>query len=410
MSTPKTFETAFDFYDVVNVIGEGGAGRVFRVNNSEGKPLALKCLRPELTSSEKRKRFKNEINFCTKNNHPNLIQVLDWGVVEWDKNKTLFYVMPLYPKTLREVMRAGINLDNVLHIFGQMLDGVEAAHILGVTHRDLKPENILCDQDNHLYVVADFGIAHFEEEMLATAVETKKSERLLNIGYSAPEQRTKGAPVDKSADIYALGQMLNEMFTGSIPEGAGHATVSKVAPEFAYLDELIEQMRQQTPSARPSIEEIKKQLIGRRNEFFALQRLDAKKNEVIKASTPGTILPITITDANWEPNILTITLNRVPEPKWVQFFLGGRLVTGYLLGLQPTAYQFRGNSVVVTAEERSAQTAIDQFNAWAPRVTSALQEEVIREAQLAEQKQRRQLEQEIAAAEARARVTRQLKF
>lgn len=181
---PEKFETAFDNYIVTRVIGEGGAGRVFEVKNSSSIILALKCLYPELVNSEKRRRFKNEIDFCSKNKHQNLIQVLDYGVAEWGGKNTPFYVMPNYADTLRGAMERKIAPDIVLHVFVQILDGVEAAHLLGVTHRDLKPENILHHPEQNLFVVADLGIAHFEEELLATVVKTKKGDKLLNIAYS----------------------------------------------------------------------------------------------------------------------------------------------------------------------------------------------------------------------------------
>ena len=409
--TPETFETAFDTYDLIGTIGEGGAGRVFHVKNSVGNELALKCLRPELTSSDKRKRFKNEIDFCFRNRHQNLITVLDWGVVDWNGEKTPFYVMPKYAGTLRGLMEKGISSDNVLRIFGQIIDGVEAAHKLGVTHRDLKPENILYAPEQNLFIVADLGIAHFEEEILATAVETKKGDKLLNIGYSAPEQRTKGASVDKRADIYALAQMLNEMFTGSIPEGAGHASIAEVAPNFSYLDGLVEQMRQQNPSARPqNIEELKKQLIGRKNEFIAFQELDAKKREVVRSAAPEAVLPVMITGAIWEREQLTLTLSRNPEPSWIQHFWNPRFNLSYLTNIPPNAYQFRGNTVLIRVEEQHAQAAIDQFKNWSPATTNVLQEELTREAQEADRERRRQLEQQIAAADAKVRVTTQLKI
>jgi eukaryotic-like serine/threonine-protein kinase len=74
-----------------------------------------------------------------------------------------------------------------------------------VFHRDLKPENILYDRNADRLVVADFGIAHFEEDQLLTAVETKDRERLANFKYAAPEQGIRGRPVDHRADIFAFG-------------------------------------------------------------------------------------------------------------------------------------------------------------------------------------------------------------
>jgi serine/threonine protein kinase len=102
-------------------------------------------------------------------------------------------------------------------IFSQILDGVEAAHLQNVIHRDLKPENILCDQNFATIAIADFGTARFTEDILATAIETGPSQRLANFQYAAPEQRTVGGDVQATADIYALGLMLNELFTGSVP-------------------------------------------------------------------------------------------------------------------------------------------------------------------------------------------------
>ena len=205
---PKVFETLSDTYAVTGVVGEGGSGRVFAVKDSAGAAYALKCLFPHLVTTQKRKRFKNEIDFCSKQRQPNLIQVIDFGLVAWEGAKVPFYVMPLLPMTLRRLLDQKLPSTRVLPLFSQVLDGVEAAHKLGVTHRDLKPENILYDTEHDRLLIADFGIAHFEEEIIATAVETKAADKLLNIRYSAPEQREKGAPVDLRADIFALGLIL----------------------------------------------------------------------------------------------------------------------------------------------------------------------------------------------------------
>ena len=81
--------------------------------------------------------------------------------------------MPLFDSSLRPLLREGINQGKIMPYFGQILDGVEAAHLSNVVHRDLKPENILFDKEKDTIVIADFGIARFQEDQLITAVETK---------------------------------------------------------------------------------------------------------------------------------------------------------------------------------------------------------------------------------------------
>src|SRR4051812_24804392 len=95
-TNPDKFETAVETYMALDVIGEGGAGRVFGANNIKGETFAIKCLRPSLVNEERRKRFKNEMDFCRKREHPNLMRVIDAGLVEWGGVKTPFYVMPRY--------------------------------------------------------------------------------------------------------------------------------------------------------------------------------------------------------------------------------------------------------------------------------------------------------------------------
>src|SRR5712692_7886506 len=215
-SLPKEFISPFSKYKVIKVLGEGGAGRVFHVVNADGDEFALKCLLPERVTDERRKRFKNEVAFCQNSIHPHVVRVLDIGAVEVRGATCPFYVMPLYKETLRDLIAAGISHKDVLTIFRQLLDGVEAAHLKKVWHRDLKPENVLYDRKENRLVIADFGIARFEDFEHATVVETKAGTKLANLRYSAPEQRIKGATVDQRADIYALGLMLNEMFTGNV--------------------------------------------------------------------------------------------------------------------------------------------------------------------------------------------------
>ena len=136
------FDTPFDTYTSTSIIGEGGAGRVHAVTNSTGEDFALKCLAAERISSERLKRFKNEIQFCRRDTHANILKIFDDGATVMKGIKCPFYVMRRFPGTLRTIMSKQSPEDNML-LFSQILNGVEAAHLVGVWHRDLKPENIL---------------------------------------------------------------------------------------------------------------------------------------------------------------------------------------------------------------------------------------------------------------------------
>ncbi len=408
MKNPEEFEAAFEKYSVEKVLGEGGAGRVFAVRNSNGVAMALKCLFPKIAATEKRKRFKNEVDFCRRGLHKNIIQVIDEGLIAWDGTKTPFYVMPFFPTTLRALIEKKLAPVQALTLFSQMMDGVEAAHLLGVTHRDLKPENILYNPSQDVLVVADFGIAHFEEDFLATTVETQATAKLANLAYSAPEQRAKGSKVDLRADIYALGLMLNEIFTTVVPHGTGYQKIGAIASDYAYLDSLVECMIQQSPDARPStIDEIKQELIGRKNSFIAQQRLDAKKREVVPASTPQQFVPIKLVNIDWDKAML-FELDQVPLRKWIELF---RSPSGYveIYGHGPSAFGFQKNIVRIDIQESLAPQIANHFKEYLRLANQAYQQFLSAEAQQRDIEERRRLERDIAEAETRARILKSVK-
>ena len=296
------------------LIGEGGSGSVYEVHDEEGLKFAIKVLDASKATHEKLKRFKNEIFFCIEKRHRNILRILDHGLVLINGIEFPFYVMPIFEMSLRHLMKQGIAHDEALPIFSQLIDGIEAAHMFGVVHRDIKPENILCNPNDNLFVVADFGIAHFTENMLITAVETRDSERLANFQYAAPEQRMKGKAVEKQADIYALGLILNELFTGEIPIGTSYKTIAAVSSSYRYLDEIVASMIRQSPGDRiESIDKVKQELIARNNEFVARQKLNEARSVVIKAkeiSDPIVDDPIKLVSADWEDGVLHIRLSQ----------------------------------------------------------------------------------------------------
>lgn len=410
VSQTEIFESPFETYEIVGHLGEGGAGKVYSVRNINGERFALKCLSPERITTEKRKRFKNEIAFSTKYEHRNLIKIVDNGVVTIKDTKCPFYVMPEFPLTLRRLMDQGIGAERVLPLFSQVLDGIEAAHKLGVFHRDLKPENILYDQADDRLVLADFGIAHFEEDIIATEVETKAVSRMANFGYAAPEQKIKGQHVDHRADIFALGLILNELFTGAVPHGTGYKTVSSVAADHGYIDSLVDWMIKQDAAIRPeSVEAIKKELIARGNTFVAMQRLEETKKNVVRAHDAAKVEPVKLVSADWNDGLLILELDRVPESGWTQWFQQPEGSWGSVMGASPEKFKFIRNRATIGADEQNAQQIVDFFKSYLEMATRSHQNRLDVKARQEEAQQRQQLQRELQAAETRARVVSNLK-
>jgi len=406
---PKEFETTFRRYLVQAPIGEGGAGWVFRVADDDGMIYALKFLRPESATSSKRKRFQNEIRFCQAQEHPNIIKVLDVGLSVSATAASPFYVMPFYPQTLRHLMQAGIHIDNILPLFAQILDGVEAAHLVGVYHRDLKPENVLYDPAARQMVVADFGVAHFAEEQLYTEVETKPNERLANFLYSSPEQRARGAVVDQRADIFALGLILNEMYTGTVIHGTGHRVIADAAPAYSYLDALVDAMiRQSTQERLPNIRTIKRQLIARRQEFVSCQRLDQLRNVAVLDSQPDDPLfqrQVSIADVDYQGGDLVFTFEPTPTATWTSAFNNLGAFQGFL-GRGPSAMRFIGGQGMISAREHEVQQMVGFVRSWTQSANVEHDRRIREDARRRDHEERRRIETELSAEEQRQRILR----
>ncbi len=272
--------------------------------------------------------------------------------------------MPRYSQTLRTLITSKIQVDKVLPYFGQILDGVEALHLKSVWHRDLKPENVLYDSNTDKLLVADLGVAHFEEENLHTSIETKPNSRLANFEYAAPEQRRKGMQVDSKADIYALGLILNEMFTGNVLQGTGHKTIVTVAANYSYLDDLVDLMVRQSPDDRPnSIDSIKQELIGRKNDFIQRQKISELEKTVIPTSQVDGVLitdPVRIVDVDYTNGTLLLKLNHVTN-EWAYRFNNMQSGFSYSMNRHPKMFNFQGNTASVKVYEGDAPTIANYF-------------------------------------------------
>jgi serine/threonine protein kinase len=402
-----SFETTFAAYTLAEVIGEGGAGRVFAATDEAGRPWAVKVLSAGRATRERRKRFKNEILFSERMRHPHVVAVVDHGIAALAAGPSPFYVMPRYAGSLRAAMARLTDSSARLRCFEQILSGTEAAHLVGVVHRDIKPENILCDAAATTFVVADFGVAHFTDEELYTAAETAPDSRLANFLYAAPEQRVRGRSVDARSDIYALGLLLNELFTGAVPHGTAYQTIAETSPEYTWLDPIVEAMLRQRPEDRPaSIDAIKRALIAHRQDFVTRQRLDEIQRTVVPATAVTDPLAETapqLVDFAWARGQLTLILDRPVNPKWVTA-LHSMGSYSSVWGRGPETFSFSDKQARVRAQEHEIQDIINHFKNWLPRATATYAQMLQRERREAEERERAKLRAEQEELERERRV------
>ena len=306
-------ETTFDEYSIIEQINQGGNGTVFKVQNSEGNILALKAIDRNHTPKDKLKRFRNELAFCQGDHHKNIIRILDHGTYQNGDEHIIFYTMPLYPRTLRDKIRSGMNANEILSTTFQLLDAVKFAHSKGIWHRDIKPENILVDTMGNV-VLADFGIAHFGEDDLITAVETKRGDRLANFTYAAPEQRVKGATVDGRADIFAVGLLINEMFTRKVIAGVNYEEIKSISPQYGFLDAIVQQMICQSPTDRLyPIEKIAMRILAAQSEYTESEKLRELASSEPENNVYQDIPVPTITECDYHDGTLYIQLSNLDQ-------------------------------------------------------------------------------------------------
>ncbi len=225
-------------YRVVSLLGRGGMGEVYRANDLLlGQVVALKFLPAQWTSDEAAlARFRNEVRIARQISHPNVCRVYDIGEAEGSTYLSMEYVDGEdLASLLRRIGR--LPQDKALEIARQLCAGLAAAHDKGVLHRDLKPGNIMLDAQGQLRIT-DFGLA-------AVAGEVKDI-RSGTPGYLAPEQRS-GREVTARSDIYALGVVLHEVFTGKRP--SADLSHPDLAPE---VDRVIRRCLADDPAKRPA--------------------------------------------------------------------------------------------------------------------------------------------------------------
>ena len=383
-------KTAFDEYTLIKQVGEGGNGKVFSATNGHGESVAIKFVERSI-SATKLKRFKNEIHFCERHEYKNVVEILDRGCVTLDNTEYVFYVMPLYAETLRDKMKAKIIPEDAVTIFIGLIEGLGYAHKLGTIHRDIKPENIMFKAGSLEPIICDFGIAHFAEDELLTIIETKKGDRMANFQYAAPEQRVKGGAATAQTDIYAAALILNEMFTGEIPQAVDHKTIASVAPDYAYLDDVFAQLFKQNASDRVYPEEKILTEMKVRAEQYHREQEKLKLQKVVDEATSPDDFNAAVTKKEFINGSIVFTLDRDLPYEWFQILSGGHLGSySALMSYGPEKLEKNGRyaiSMPVYASEspNSIKIIVENVLDWIPKANARYSAHV---KQVAQQEQR----------------------
>ena len=213
-------------------IGAGGMGEVYQAQDTElGRSVALKFLPGDVAAHQSRvKRFIQEAKAASALNHPNILTVYEIGRTD---DATFIATEFVDGITLRQKMRLGLKLTEVLDIAIQIASALVAAHTAGIVHRDIKPENMMLRKDGLLKVL-DFGLAKLtdtydtlsgSEATTVALVNTEPGTVLGTVAYMSPEQAS-GREVDARSDIWSLGVVLYEMVTSRTPfEGASKSHI-----------------------------------------------------------------------------------------------------------------------------------------------------------------------------------------
>jgi tetratricopeptide (TPR) repeat protein/tRNA A-37 threonylcarbamoyl transferase component Bud32 len=230
--TDPLIGTTVSQYEIVSKLGGGGMGVVYKARDVKlGRSVALKFLPPQWSHDESAKqRFMREAQAASATNHRNICVIHN---IEETADGRLFIVMAYYEgETLKQKLERGpLPIIEAIEIASEIADGLAKAHAQGVVHRDVKPGNLIVSEDG--VKILDFGLAKFADALQLTV----PGSTIGTVGYMSPEQ-ARGEEADARSDVWALGIVMFEMLTGSVPfrgtyqEATFHAIKNEPLPSL----------------------------------------------------------------------------------------------------------------------------------------------------------------------------------
>ena len=228
-------------YEITQLLGEGGMSFVYKaIDKQLQRTVAIKTLKPVYVEQEKFvERFKREAQTAANLNHPNIVQIFDWGIGD----EPFFVMEYIEGSTLTSIIskKKTLSISDILFIGAQVSSGLQAAHSQGLVHRDIKPGNIMITPQGKVKVT-DFGIVSLQND---ESDITKTGSILGTASYISPEQ-AQGKPVSKESDLYSLGTVLYELITGR-PPFEGETPIATATKHITDKPEKLSSYRQNIP-------------------------------------------------------------------------------------------------------------------------------------------------------------------
>ncbi len=293
-------------YEVLEEIGRGGMGTVYRVKQVLlDKVLALKIIPSHHLSEQLAVRFQREAKTMATLNHPNLGRILDFGIWLNQPFMVMEYVngLPLSKLISERVIPPA----QAIELFRQVLNGLQHAHDKGVLHRDIKPSNImvLSEEGQNKAILLDFGIAKRIEtdlSIVSTQALTRTGEMIGSPLYMSPEQ-ARGERLTERSDLYSLGCALFESLTGT-PPFVGKTTVETL---FLHMEHTPPSLKEAALGREfaPELEKLVRKLLAKNPEdrFASAEELrralslclsHEQPQEKIETKKSGPIVPIAL--------------------------------------------------------------------------------------------------------------------